>query len=227
MDILSYLMGDKGEGGGNAPLIPNEYQRVEYIQGMGSGAVIDTGVYPAYNLSVLLNVEPQEETPDCLFGTKGTLPMDKNDWRIFNFQGKLYVDVGAGDNLGRLTIDTPFGVGVKRFIYAGNRFAIDADEGTLLGAGGPRQFTEEYPTTLFINGGSLAQSANAKWYEVKIANRNKLVRDFVPCYRKATSECGLYDRVTGTFYTNAASSGYFSAGPDVTTPDDTVIIILG
>ena len=41
-----------------------------------------------------------------------------------------------------------------------------------------------------------------------------LVREFIPCYRKADSVAGLYDLANNTFYTNAGS-GVFVVGPDV------------
>ena len=42
-----------------------------------------------------------------------------------------------------------------------------------------------------------------------------LVREFIPCYRKADSVAGLYDLANNTFYTNAGS-GVFVVGSDVT-----------
>lgn len=41
-----------------------------------------------------------------------------------------------------------------------------------------------------------------------------LVRDFVPCYRKADGVLGLYDLVSGTLFTNQGT-GTFSKGNDV------------
>ena len=51
-------------------------------------------------------------------------------------------------------------------------------------------------------------------YSAKLYKNNQLVRDFVPCYRIADDEIGLYDLVNDQFYTNAGS-GSFSKWNDV------------
>ncbi len=50
--------------------------------------------------------------------------------------------------------------------------------------------------------GSQHRCMSAKLYSVKLYKNNQLVRDFVPCYRKADTEIGLYDLVEWVFYTN-------------------------
>lgn len=53
-----------------------------------------------------------------------------------------------------------------------------------------------------------------KMYYFKIYDDNVLVRNFVPCYRKADNVIGMYDIVNDVFYVNLGS-GEFIAGPDV------------
>ena len=43
---------------------------------------------------------------------------------------------------------------------------------------------------------------------------SNLIRDFVPCYRKADNKPGMYDLVTGEFFVNQGE-GEFIVGPDV------------
>ena len=52
---------------------------------------------------------------------------------------------------------------------------------------------------------------------IKIYEQNVLVRNYIPCYRKADNVIGLYDKVNGVFYTNAGS-GTFLKGSDVISP---------
>lgn len=47
--------------------------------------------------------------------------------------------------------------------------------------------------------------ASMKLYYLKMWSDGVLVRDFVPCYRKADNVIWLYDLATDTFYTNAWS----------------------
>lgn len=57
-----------------------------------------------------------------------------------------------------------------------------------------------------------------KVYSFKVWNGDKLVRDFVPCYRKSDNKPGMYDRVTETFFTNAGT-GEFLYGEEATVAD--------
>ena len=53
-------------------------------------------------------------------------------------------------------------------------------------------------------------------YYLKLYVDGSLIKNFIPVSRKADSKPGLYDTVSGTFYTNAATSGDdFTVGPDV------------
>ena len=63
------------------------------------------------------------------------------------------------------------------------------------------------------NGGQNG-SATCKMYYAKFYYNDVLVRDLVPCYRKADNEIGMYDLVNGVFYTNAGT-GTFTKGGDV------------
>lgn len=57
---------------------------------------------------------------------------------------------------------------------------------------------------------------NKRLYNLKIySNYTTLVRDFYPCYKKSDRTPGLFDAVTGVFYTNAISGGIFPVGSDI------------
>ena len=53
-------------------------------------------------------------------------------------------------------------------------------------------------------------------YQLQIYDDDKLVRNFIPCYRKSDNTIGLYDVMNNTFYTNAGT-GTFLKGNDVFT----------
>jgi len=58
-------------------------------------------------------------------------------------------------------------------------------------------------------------NTKAKMYFAKIWDEdNALARNFVPAQRISDSVVGMYDTVTGTFFTNAGSGG-FIAGPEM------------
>ncbi|MDO4962494.1 MAG: hypothetical protein Q4E75_00095 [bacterium] len=54
-------------------------------------------------------------------------------------------------------------------------------------------------------------SRTIDWYTFKIYKTGKLLRNFIPCYRKVDNEVGMYDLVEGKFYENQGS-GDFIAG---------------
>lgn len=53
-----------------------------------------------------------------------------------------------------------------------------------------------------------------KLFYCSFSIKDELIRNFIPCYRKADNEAGMYDLVSGEFYTNAGT-GSFIVGPDV------------
>lgn len=53
-------------------------------------------------------------------------------------------------------------------------------------------------------------------YQFQIYDDDKLVRNFIPCYRKSDNTIGLYDVVNNRFYTNAGK-GMFLKGNDMFT----------
>ena len=77
-------------------------------------------------------------------------------------------------------------------------------------------YPEETTGNLRIGGWSdKFWSAEGAYYYVKVFNRNdELMTDLIPCYRKSDNEPGMYDTVTGTFYTNSGT-GSFTVGNDV------------
>ena len=55
-------------------------------------------------------------------------------------------------------------------------------------------------------------------YSLKIYKNNVLVRDFVPCYKKANEEVGLFDLVSASFFANEGTSP-LSKGDDINVID--------
>ena len=51
-------------------------------------------------------------------------------------------------------------------------------------------------------------------YSFCVKKQQRTIADFIPCYRKSDSKPGMYDLVSGEFFTNAGT-GEFEVGPDV------------
>ena len=64
-------------------------------------------------------------------------------------------------------------------------------------------------------GGSYPTQLNSsKIYSAKLYDNNELVRNMIPARRDSDGVLGMYDSITGTFFTNAGT-GTFTAGPAV------------
>lgn len=66
----------------------------------------------------------------------------------------------------------------------------------------------------FGYGSNLYRISPSRIYALKISERNNIIHDFIPCYRKEDNVAGMYDIVSGVFYTNAGT-GSFVVGADI------------
>lgn len=70
------------------------------------------------------------------------------------------------------------------------------------------------PIYLFALNTSYVVSGTNRCYYFKLYRDGRIILDGVPCYRKSDGVAGLYDLVTGTFFTNSGT-GEFVKGPDI------------
>ena len=70
------------------------------------------------------------------------------------------------------------------------------------------------PICLFALNSSCVVSGTNRCYYFKLYKNGRIIVDGVPCYRKSDGVAGLYDLVTGIFFTNSGS-GEFVKGPDI------------
>lgn len=69
--------------------------------------------------------------------------------------------------------------------------------------------------------GDLNGKAYGKLYYLRIYVAGKLVRNYIPCYRKSDNAVGIYDTIYKTFSASATSDN-FTAGADSTSPSPTL-----
>ena len=202
--------------------LPSEYQQVEYIQSDGLQA-IDTGVYPLVDTSITLDfAKTQTLTNDGLMGARSN-----NTFAIYlyatgrgtqenhSFRGAVaygnvnsYVtDVNFYNNTDRHTVTAEYTNGGVTVISDGVVTSL-----------GSSTVPSNLAWYLFAcntnNSIDTGRSAKIKMYACEISQNGETIRDFVPCYRIADGEIGMYDLVNGVFYTNSGS-GTFIKGEDV------------
>ena len=213
----NYLSTFKIYGNNKLETFSSEYQEVEYIESTGT-QWIDTGIYISNDLKFefngqLLNNLTKENT--AFFGGFDL----KNSFYAqlctnTNLSGFVYQWGGAGKyiSLGEKSNEKHF----YKLDMNNNVFSVDEKSYSL-------ENITENPTTdislyLFaVSTGSTSDirrlSKNRLW-DFKIYKSDKIVRNFVPCYRKSDGVIGLYDKVENKFYTNGGT-GSFVKGADV------------
>lgn len=191
------------------------YYELEYIQSSGT-QYIDTEYYPNNNSKI-----------------EFTLNVSNSVWgwgcRNSNATELFYTASFSGDN-GRVRFgynNTNFISQINRtamvgydtnFVFNGNVFSATYNGNTLSNTFSSGTFTCTYSFYLFAlhnyNNGAANFDNGGKLKLCKIWENNVLVRNFIPAKRKSDGTLGLYDTVTGIFFTNAGS-GSFTGGKRV------------
>ncbi|MBR5291712.1 MAG: hypothetical protein IKU32_02220 [Clostridia bacterium] len=189
--------------------LPAEYQEVEYIQSSGT-QYIDTGVKPTANTKVLarVNVLSNPNRNAWLFGSRNANASSRYEviWISGSSAYRFYYGTSnytfsGVSSTGELTITT-----------AASGATINGVSVT------PAAATISSENTMYIfscHGGTASnETSYMQLFSFQIYEGNTLVRDFVPCYRKADTVVGLYDLANGVFYSNIGT-GTFAKGADV------------
>ena len=197
--------------------LPSDYQEVDYIESDGT-QYIDTEVIPSNTVGFKMKISLPEVTSDLFrFGCK----QDSGNTRFIlgSNGGKAYF--GFGDSISpsnnwTISVNTPFEANLN---YLNCRSASinnlgNVDIGTI-----SIDFT--YSLIMFgrNNAGSISSSAQ-RIYSCQISDDDKVIRDFIPCYRTSDNAVGMYDLINQVFYENKGT-GTFIKGSNTITGNNT------
>ena len=181
--------------------LPNTFQEVEYIESSGT-QYIDTGI-ATNSQKIQAHLYRVGNNAGTYLGSYES----DNVFRVLFYENKnqfqlrrnTLFDTNDTSNDITLLIDLP-NISLNSF----------TDNTTI------NEIINQYNIFLFCGNinGTASSFQSMKLYSCQIYDNNTLVRNFVPCYRKADSEIGLYDLVNGVFYTNAGT-GTFTKGANV------------
>lgn len=200
-------------GGGSS--IPSGYQKVEYIQPKAIGAFIRTGVLFGEDTKTTIEFE-FEENPSADFGfVLGVFDGATDQYAISKIYGsntECYARSFHSTNSTRAYVKTS--ISGKHLAVLHNEYVIlDGEKSENFGNVPNGIYGHELP--LFA---SFQKSTNkiinfslCKISSVQIEQGGVLVRDLIPCFRKADNIAGMYDLVSGEFYTNSGT-GTFEVG---------------
>ena len=193
-------------------IIDNRYQRVEYIESTGT-QYIDTGVIPTIDTTV--ECEIAQHTGDrFIYGSRTSATA--SDKHTFNFStnNQIYPQLWSSNtdaisyryNLGDVVTikngkDGAFVNGALVKSYTGVTFTESTLPMYLFGLNTPAEVVTK-------------RSFVGRIYFFKIWEKGTLIRDYVPCYRKSDGVIGLYEKVSGNFYTNAGTNSFIK-GEDI------------
>ena len=197
--------------------LPSTFQEVEYIESSGT-QYIDTQWIPTSNSKVNVVFAYKQVlsfSDQSIFGSRDDGTQKKYNLYIYQNLNTLSIGYGTVYNESNLPITLNQKYDVD-FTTNGTNGTLSGDlSKSCISASVP---TFDYSLYLFARNrvGSpqnISFSASAI-YKCMIYDNGALVRNFVPCYRKADNVAGLYDLVNNVFYTNAGT-GTFAKGADV------------
>ncbi len=184
--------------------LPSSYQYVDYVQSSGT-QYINTGVKATSKTA--LEIDAKTTTGTSTFG----VALGDNNFNLTSNGVNEYFYWGSSGAVGY----------TSTYIAQKNRYKLDQGKCYINGnlvATTSGTFNSNRDIYLFGRNGSnaLDDAGTTYIYGCKIWEDGFLVRNYIPCYRISDSVIGLYDTITGVFYTNAGT-GTFVAGASVST----------
>ena len=183
-----------------------KYIFVEYIQSTGK-EWIDTGFIPNGNTRVEIDFQLMSITASFIFGSRTS--GSTNAYTLNMSSGGDLVTAYGSSNAMTLT-----GADVLR--HSVNKYHRTTYlDGELVNQTTKQTFTCPGSLELlacYNNGTKGYLPSMVKLYSCQIYDNGKLVRDFVPCYRKGDGVGGLYDIANDKFYTNSGTGNFILGG---------------
>jgi len=192
------------------------YTQVEYLQSSGT-QYIDTGFEPNINSGMVLDFESNRadspiqalvQNGAISFGVSSSSSVQTTDFMVYNGLGN--------DQTLYWRLDNAYGDGTGRYLATIDKqsFSIKASNGaTYSRTVSNDAYTMGYNLVLFgrkYNG--TVTGSNVKIYSAKLYDDGVMVRDFVPARRNSDGVLGMYDTVSGNFFTNAGSGEFTTPG---------------
>ena len=198
--------------------LPDGYVELKAIQGDGAGAYIATGYIPKPNIDRIeakFRIDVRTDANSTLFCSRIVTTTAINAWTVFsNLKtfGMRFDYLNSQDNF-----KTGFTNRQMVELSVSSNVVTFADGSTLV-SGNPYDpdFTEAGSQMFLFGSNQDASTAVSNWskdilYSFKVYRSGELIHDYVPAKRSSDGKIGLYDVVDDVFFTNANSSGSFTA----------------
>lgn len=195
-----------------------DYEELEYLEATGI-QYIDTGILAGSDIKAEVKYKPTNTSAAyCALGGRDFSSGDnRNAFGIWaNVSGKTRFDFQSASVLSTLGSSTSsWNIAIKDGVK--NYF-----NGTQEESNTTTTFASTRNMYLFamFSGSSVTGNMVGSIAYCRIWKAGVLVRDFIPAKRNSDSVIGMYDRVSGTFFTNSGSDD-FTAGPSKGTLQNT------
>ena len=217
--------------------LPEGYQEVEYLQSDGTAYIKTLHTYITYTeqleIDFMLLTSSTLSTNRCLFAYSYGTGASNSYQGFGNVNGtwvyRFYQQEGSGPSQSSiLTVNSTANLNTKIAAVINDANHQIKENNSVVSSTTPIKYpaynvqniTARLP--LFcacdISGSYQNNSAiSARVYKFirTDTSNNTVVENLVPCRRTSDSRLGMYDLVSDTFLYNSASSGSFTAGPDV------------
>ena len=183
----------------SAPSLPGNYEELEYLQSSGT-QFINTGFKP--NNDTRIVIKAQLKTSHSIYGVTET---NKAFNMTGNASGMYFYWAGRGQSL-----VTNYYNQTHVYEQDGNRCLVD---GQIYHNYTSDSWQSNYEIFLFGRNSSsgLNDAGTVQIYFCQIYDKDKLIRNYVPCKNTSNNTLGMYDLVENKFYSNSGS-GTFSSG---------------
>lgn len=193
--------------------IPSTYERLQYLQSNGN-QYINTGVtITGSPLTLRGKVELTVDTTDekDFFGNLSSSATNSQYAFVCGtrYTHQWYHWGGSVFSVASYQIGVPYNVEYTYFDTGGREFTIDGVKYVSSESNYYMFNTNSFPIGLFSGAGDrLYDASSVKLYNAQIIISGITVRNFVPCRRISDSALGMYDTITGNFYTNLGSGSF-------------------
>lgn len=215
-------------------LLPQPYQRVQYIQSSGTQYINTNYYWTTENTKIEADIEVTSNSSNqSLWGNEeyysssgryfGGVPHGRD--------GSYSYYIGTGGKAG-FSVDLNSRNYIEVFTTSDNKYSIKKNNVAIVTNNniGSTFLTHDNASTITDNSGKIyifcnhnsgTNGANdkgtqniggMKLYSFKMYDNNQLVRWFVPCYRKSDNIVGLFDIVEKKFYNNSGNENFIKGG---------------